>query len=126
MRFFFLGERLAVDLLNTVVVQDGRVHLLQGPMDVGAWAEAAGVLPHGALRGSAAGQEPERLRGFREALRRGRLARGGRGTAPPGVIAPPDQPLGGAPEGRRDTATPGQLGTRRRPAPAPAKRPSRG
>src|SRR5947199_343955 len=55
MRFFFLGERLAVDLLNTVVVQDGRVHLLQGPIDVAAWAEAAGVLPHGALRGGAAG-----------------------------------------------------------------------
>src|SRR2546425_760070 len=45
MRFFFLGERLAVDLLNTVVVQDGRVHLLQGPMDVAAWAEAAGGSP---------------------------------------------------------------------------------
>src|SRR5947208_12484757 len=78
MKFFFLGERLAVDLLNTVVVQDGRVHLLQGPMDVAAWAEAAGVLPHGALRGSAAAQEPERLRGFRETLRRGLMAWGGR------------------------------------------------
>src|SRR5947208_1522312 len=99
MRFFFLGERLAVDLLNTVVVQDGRVHLLQGPMDVAAWAEAAGVLPHGALRGSAAGHEPERLRGFRETLRRGLVvveaagklpslngdgpADEGHGTAPP-------------------------------------------
>src|SRR5438105_15703216 len=71
MKFFFIGERLAVDLLNTVVVQDGGVHLLQGPIDVAAWAEAAGVLPHGALGGRAAGQEPERLRRFRETLRRG-------------------------------------------------------
>src|SRR5207247_557865 len=63
MRFFFLGERLAVDLLNTVVVQDGRVHLLQGPMDVAAWEEAAGGLAPGALRGRAAGPEPGRPRG---------------------------------------------------------------
>src|SRR5438034_9588894 len=88
MRFFFLGERLAVDLLNTVVVQDGRVQdLFQGVRDVAAWAEAAGVLPHGALRGSAAGQEPERLREFRETLRRGRLAWGVAGTDAPGSIA---------------------------------------
>src|SRR5437879_12747517 len=95
MRFFFLGERLAVDLLNTVVVQDGRVHLLQGPMDVAAWAEAAGVLPHGALRGSAAGQEPERLRGFRETLRRGPMAWGVGGRDAPGLFAPPAPRLRG-------------------------------
>src|SRR2546422_10860574 len=94
MRFFFLGERLAVDLLNTVVVQDGRVQdLLQGPRDVAAWAEAAGVLPHGALRGDAAGQEPERLRGFRETLRRGGAGRGGGGAPPPRGIAVPHPPL---------------------------------
>src|SRR5205823_13178810 len=99
MRFFFLGERLAVDLLNTVVVQDGRVHLLQGPMDVAAWAEAAGVLPHGALRGSAAAQEPERLRGFREALRRGLMGWAGRGEPAWGLFAPLDQALGAGPGG---------------------------
>src|SRR2546428_10608296 len=96
MRFFFLGERLAVDLLNTVVVQDGRVQdLLQGPRDVAAWAEAAGVLPHGALRGDAAGQEHERLRGVRETLRRGPPGPGGRRTTarravplPPPAFAP--------------------------------------
>src|SRR5439155_1649108 len=54
MKFFFLGERLAIDLLNTVVVQD----LLQGPRDVAAWAEAAGVLPHGARGGSGAAGAP--------------------------------------------------------------------
>src|SRR5207247_10268202 len=86
MKFFFLGERLAVDLLNTVVVQDGRVYLLQGPMDVAAWAEAAGVLPHGAMRGRAAGQEAERLRGFRGALRRGALDRGGWGACALGGV----------------------------------------
>src|SRR5207248_10084956 len=100
MRFFFLGERLAVDLLNTVVVQDGRVHLLQGPIDVAAWAEAAGVLPHGALRGSAAGQEPERLRGFRETLRRGLVARAGGGAPRPGPTAPRHPHLAPGPGGR--------------------------
>src|SRR2546426_12153477 len=97
MRFFFLGERLAVDLLNTVVVQDGRVHLLQGPMDVAAWAEAAGGLPPGALRGSAAGQEPERPRGGREALRRGGRGRGGGGGGPPGRVRRPGATFGAGP-----------------------------
>src|SRR2546428_11019029 len=107
MRFFFLGERLAVDLLNTVVVQDGRVHLLQGPMDVAAWAEAAGVLPHGALRGDAAGQEPERLRGVRETLRRGGAGWGGGGAPPPGGRARPYPPFARRPRGRERTAPPG-------------------
>src|SRR2546427_8717558 len=101
MRFFFLGERLAVDLLNTVVVQDGRVHLLQGPMDVAAWAEAAGGLPHGALRGSAAGQEPERLRGVRGTLRRGGPGLGGGGEAPSPGLPPPEPPFAAPPPGRR-------------------------
>src|SRR5438034_11392780 len=103
MKFFFLGERLAVDLLNTVVVQDGRVHLLQGPMDVAAWAEAAGVLPHGALRGSAAAQEPERLRGFRETLRRGVMALAVRGTYPRGRCRLLEQYLARDPVGSQGT-----------------------
>src|SRR5438876_6435588 len=119
MKFFFLGERLAVDLLNTVVVQDGRVHLLQGPMDVAAWAEAAGVLPHGALRGSAAAQEPERPRGFRETLRRGPLAWAARGTYPRGLIALLDHHLARYPEVSVVTAGRGKGVTRRRPAGAP-------
>src|SRR5881392_2072802 len=122
MRFFFLGERLAVDLLNTVVVQDGRVHLLQGPMDVAAWAEAAGVLPHGALRGSAAGQEPERLRGFRETLRRGLVAWAAGGTPPPGLIALLNRHLARDPEVSEVTASRGKVVTRRRPAGAPLER----
>src|SRR2546429_6292154 len=125
MKFFFLGERLAVDLLNTVVVQDGRVHLLQGPMDVAAWAEAAGVLPHGALRGSAAAQEPERLRGFRETLRRGVLGWGGGGTLPPRRFPRPDQQFVRDPEGgRAASAREKRVGPRRaahRPAGGPRR-----
>lgn len=68
--FLFLGERLAVDLLNTVLVLDGEVKdLLLEPSSAGAWAEAAGVLPHGAVPAHARG-----LRAFREALRRGLVA----------------------------------------------------
>src|SRR2546430_17289364 len=83
MRFFFLGERLAVDLLNTVVVQDGRVHLLQVPMDVAAWAEAAGGPPHRAPRGRAAAQEPRRARGGPGEVRRGGARAGGGGGRAP-------------------------------------------
>jgi len=123
MSFFFLGERLAVDLLNTVVVQDGRVRdLLQGPRDVAAWAEAAGALPHGALRGSPAGQEPERLRGFRETLRRGLVAWAAGGTPPPGLIALLNRHLARDPEVSEVTASRGKVVTRRRPAGAPLDR----
>src|SRR2546425_5368715 len=111
MKFFFLGERLAVDLLNTVVVQHGRVPgLLQGPMDVAAWAEAAGGLPHGALRGRAAGREPERVRGVRETLRRGGGGGGGGGEQPPRGLAPPQPPPGGGPGGRGGEARRGERG----------------
>src|SRR5205809_7807905 len=116
MKFFFLGERLAVDLLDSVVVQDGRVRLRQGRMDVAAWAEAAGVLPHGALRGSAAAQEPERLRGFRETLRRGLMAWAVRGTYPRGLIALLNQHLARDPAVSEATASPGQVVTPRPPA----------
>src|SRR2546427_8592118 len=72
---FLLGERLAVDLLNTVILQDGRVRdLLGGAGDVAAWAEAAGVLPRGVVRVTSLGSEPAGLRAFREALRRGLVA----------------------------------------------------
>src|SRR2546426_5067812 len=99
MRFFFLGERLAVDLLNTVVVvQHGRVQYLpQGPRDVAAWAEAAGGLPHGALRGRAAGRGAERLRGVRGTLRRGGGGGGGGGARPPRGLPPPHRPPGRGP-----------------------------
>ena len=123
MRFFFLGERLAVDLLNTVVVQDGRVRdLLQDLRDVAAWAEAAGVLPHGALRSSAAGREPERLRGFRETLRRGLVAWAVGGTHPRGLIVLLNRHLARNPEVSEVTASRGKVVTRRRPAGAPLER----
>src|SRR5438445_79531 len=105
MRFFFLGERFAVDLLNTVVVQDGRVQdLLADSRDVAAWAEAA-ALPHEALRGSPAGQVPEQLRGFRETLRRGLVAWAARGTPPPGLIALLNRHLARDPEVSEVTAS---------------------
>lgn len=68
-RFLFLGERLAVDLLNTVVEQRGRVEdLLQAPGAVAAWAEAAGVPGLTRLRTA------RDLQIFREELRRGLVA----------------------------------------------------
>jgi len=123
MSFFFLGERLAVDLLNTVVVQDGRVRdLLQDPRDVAAWAEAAGALPHGALRGSPAGQEPERLRGFREMLRRGLVGWAAGGTTPSGLITLLNRHLARDPEVTEVTASRGKVVTRRRPGGTPLER----
>src|SRR2546427_2813654 len=121
MRFFFLGERLAVDLLNTVVVvQHGRVQYLpQGPRDVAAWAEAAGVLPHGALRGRAAGREGERLRGVRETLRGGGAGGGGGGGGPPAGPPPPHPPLGRGPGGGAGTGRRGERGAARAPPGAP-------
>src|SRR5438128_1588560 len=75
--FFFLGGRLAVDLLNTVIVPDGRVRdLLSRRVDVASWGEAAGVVVRRDLRNAARG--PAGLRAFREALRRGLV--GGPGT----------------------------------------------
>ena len=118
MRFLFLGERLAVDLLNTVVGQD----LLQSPRDVAAWAEAAGVLPHGALGGSTAGQEPERLRRFRETLRRALVAWAVGRTHPRGLIALLNRHLGRDPEVSEVTASRGKVVTRRRPTGAPLER----
>src|SRR5712691_7168891 len=123
MSFFFLGERLAVDLLNTVVVQDGTVRdLLQGPRDVAAWAEAAGVLPRGTLWGRALGHEPAALRGFREALRRGLVAWAAGGAPPPGLIALLNRHLARDPEVSEVTASRGKVVTRRRPAGAPLER----
>jgi predicted RNA-binding Zn ribbon-like protein len=123
MRFFFLGERLAVDLLNTLVVPDGRVRdLLRGPGDVAAWAEAAGVLPRGAVRGGPSGHEPAALRGFREALRRGLAAWVVGGTPRPGLIALLNRHLARDPEVSEVTASRGKVVTRRRPAGAPLER----
>ncbi len=84
--FFFLGGRLAVDLLNTVIVQDGRVRdLLSRRVDVASWGEAAGVVARRDLRNAA--REPAGLRAFREALRRGLVAWAAAGTPPARVIA---------------------------------------
>src|SRR3989442_14436667 len=84
--FFFLGGRLAVDLLNTVIVPDGRVRdLLSRRGDVASWGEAAGVVARRDLRNAA--REPAGLRAFREALRRGLVAWAAAGTPPARLIA---------------------------------------
>ena len=84
--FFFLGGRLAVDLLNTVIVPDGRVRdLLSRRVDVASWGEAAGVVARRDLRNAA--REPAGLRAFREALRRGLVAWAAAGTPPARLIA---------------------------------------
>ena len=86
--FLFVGERLAVDLLNTVIGQDARVQdLLVRPGDVAAWADAAGVVRAGALRPSALAREPNGLRTFREALRRGLRAWTASGRPGRGLVA---------------------------------------
>ena len=77
MSFYFLGERLVVDLLNTVIAPDGRVQDLLGTREeLAAWARASGLAQPGELRSSSPRlrREPGTLRIFREQLRRGLLA----------------------------------------------------
>src|SRR5207245_2646362 len=68
MTFLFLGGRLAVDLLNTVIARD----LLGRREDVASWGEAAGVVADRDVR--YAGGEAAGVRAFGEALRRGLVA----------------------------------------------------
>ena len=78
-----MGERLAVDLLNTVIVQDGSLKdLLLEPRSGGAWAEAAGVSRHGVLPADGRG-----LRAFREKLRRGLVHWSTNGRATHALVA---------------------------------------
>src|SRR5207247_6907609 len=81
MTFLFLGGRLAVDLLNTVIARD----LLGRREDVAAWGAAAGLVSRRELRRG--GREPADLRAFREALRRGLVAWAATGTPPARLIA---------------------------------------
>src|SRR5256885_3608900 len=95
MTFLFLGGRLAVDLLNTVIARD----LLGRREDVAAWGAAAGGVARRELRRG--GREPADLRAFCEALPRGPLALAAAGTPP----APPIPPLY-PPLARRPPRTP--------------------
>ena len=81
MTFLFLGGRLAVDLLNTVIARD----LLGRREDVAAWGAAAGLVSRRELRRG--GREPADLRAFREASRRGLVAWAAAGTPPARLIA---------------------------------------
>ena len=122
MGFFFLGERLAVDLLNTVILPDGRVRDLLGSAgDVALWADAAGVLPRGALRAASLGSEPAGLRALREALRRGLMAWAA-GVPPGGLRLLLNRHLARDPEVTEVTASGRRVVTRRRPAGTPLGR----
>src|SRR5437870_10687934 len=80
MTFLFLGGRLAVDLLNTVIARD----LLGRREDVAAWGAAAGVVLRRELwRG---GREPADLGAFRGGLRGGVVGWGAAGTPEAGVV----------------------------------------
>src|SRR5438034_1340903 len=91
MTFLFLGGRLAVDLLNTVIARD----LLGRREDVAAWGAAAGVVSRRELRRG--GREPADLRAFREALRRGLVAWAAARTPPARLIALLNHHLAGDP-----------------------------
>ena len=74
MEFLFIGERLAIDLLNTVMVIEGQVRdLLERPGDIARWGEGARIAQsEGAKPASRVHQrELNELRTFREDLRRG-------------------------------------------------------
>ncbi len=122
MSFVWVGERLAVDLLNTVVVQDGRVlDLLEGWRDAMAWGTAAGLLSPGESRGGRA-DEPTRLRRFREALRQGLAAWRESGTIPPRLAVLLNRHLARDPELSTVAVSRGKVMLRRRSGGAPFDR----
>lgn len=70
--FVFVGDNLAVDLLNTVIAVDGRVlDLLVGADDVIDWSDAAGVVACRDWSVTASRGEPAAIRAIRETFRRG-------------------------------------------------------
>lgn len=90
MAFYFVGEALAVDFLNTVIEQGGAVRdLLALRSDLAAWARAAGMARSARLAGAGAAWagEPRRVRVFRESLRRGLTHWAGTGRPGPGLVA---------------------------------------
>lgn len=124
MGFFFLGGELAVDLLNTVIVPDGRVRdLLKRRGDVAAWGEAAGVVPRRALSSGSRAlvREPVGLRAFREALRRGLVAWAAAGSAPGELIALVNRHLARDPAVTEVSVRGRTVVVRVRPAGAPLK-----
>ena len=109
-RFPFLGERLAVDLLNTVIVQDGAAQdLLLGPGAARGWAEATGAIAAGS------GPVADRgLRRFREALRRGLVDWAARGTPSAELVALVNRAMALGAEVRELQLVKGKVTTRRR------------
>ena len=109
-RFPFLGERLAVDLLNTVTVEDGAVQdLLVQPGAARAWADASGAIAPGS------GPVGDRgLRRFREALRRGLVDWAARGTPSALLVDLVNRGMALGPEVSELCLAGGQVTTRRR------------
>ncbi len=123
--FLFLGERLAVDLLNTVFVREGRVRDLLGSReDVTTWAQAAGVgrRSRTAPGSSALAGEPESLRALREALRRGLVAWAATGRAGPRLVTLLNRYLARDPELLEVGVHGGKVYTRRRQGTEPLDR----
>ena len=69
--FFFVGNRLCLDFVNTRVAEDGRlVDLLGGPSDLARWLSEAGVLNGEEAEGTSKGWDegPRGRRVFERAL----------------------------------------------------------
>src|SRR3989454_7830210 len=91
MTFLFLGGRLAVDLLNTVIARD----LLGRREDVAAWGAAAGGGLRGGARGGGPGNpHPPALFG---GVGRGVIGPAPGRNPPPPRVAPRHPPLGRPP-----------------------------
>ncbi len=117
MRFLFLGERLAVDLLNTLIAEDdGTVRDLLAERGVAAWAGAAGVIPQRALRRSRLAREPHALRAFRERLRTGLVRWAANGTVDGRLLGLLNRTLARDPEITEVSLTSDKVQIMRRPA----------
>jgi predicted RNA-binding Zn ribbon-like protein len=82
-----VGKRLAVELLNTVIVVDGEPReLLADWRALVAWAGSIGAVRRGELGSRGPAGEPARLRRLREGLRSGLLEWARRGRPPARLV----------------------------------------
>lgn len=100
--FLFLGERLAVDFLNTRIAKRGRpIELLDSPHRLAAWVEAAGLFPGRELlrdfRGRRETAVMKRIREFRETLRQSLVRWSETGRAPAELLTLLNRQMAGDP-----------------------------